>query len=124
MARRRYWRRVPLPPPAGGRSQSAWRNAAPGRILQLPADHASHPEYRIEWWYYTGNLAATDGRRFGYQLTFFRVGVDPAPANPSRWAVRDLFMAHFAVTDVAGRRHRAVGEAQPPGGGLGGRAHR
>ena len=47
------------------------RRAAP---LVLPADHASHPDYRIEWWYYTGNLDATDGRRFGYQLTFFRVG--------------------------------------------------
>ena len=31
-----------------------------------------------------------DGRRFGYQVTFFRVGVDHTPANPSRWAVRDL----------------------------------
>ena len=41
------------------------------------------------------------GRRFGYQLTFFRVGVDPSPANPSRWAVRDLYMAHFAITDRA-----------------------
>jgi predicted secreted hydrolase len=47
------------------------------------ADHASHPDYKIEWWYYTGNLDATDGRRFGYQLTFFRIGIDPAPANPS-----------------------------------------
>ncbi|HCE03229.1 MAG TPA: carotenoid 1,2-hydratase, partial [Acidobacteria bacterium] len=51
-----------------------------------------------EWWYYTGNLATADGRRFGYQVTFFRIGVDPAPANPSRWAVRDLHMAHLAVT--------------------------
>ena len=79
----------------------AWRNAAPGRAIRLPADHVSHPEYRLEWWYYTGNLDAADGRRFGYQLTFFRVGVDPAPANPSRWAVRDLYMAHLAVTDVS-----------------------
>ena len=89
-------------PPLPAAHRSAWRNAAPGRNPPLPADHASHPDYRIEWWYYTGNLDATDGRRFGYQLTFFRVGVDPAPVNPSRWAVRDLFMAHFAVTDVAG----------------------
>ena len=83
-----------------------WQNAAPGRAISLPADHASHPDYKIEWWYYTGNLDAADGRRFGYQLTFFRIGVDPAPVNPSRWAVRDLFMAHFAVTDVEGRRYQ------------------
>jgi predicted secreted hydrolase len=83
-----------------------WKDASPGREIVLPADHASHPEYRIEWWYYTGNLNAADGRRFGYQLTFFRVGVDPAPTNPSRWAVRDLYLAHLAVTDVSGRRYR------------------
>jgi predicted secreted hydrolase len=47
-----------------------------------------------------------DGGRYGYQLTFFRVGVDPKPVNPSRWAVRDLFMAHFAVTDLSGKRYR------------------
>src|SRR5204862_602310 len=74
-----------------------WQQALPGFAFEFPRDHASHPEYRLEWWYYTGNVAARDGRRFGYQLTFFRVGVDPAPANPSRWAVRDLFMTHLAV---------------------------
>ena len=84
----------------------AWKSAAPGRPIVLPGDHASHPDYKLEWWYYTGNLDAADGQRFGYQLTFFRVGVDPAPTNPSRWAVRDLFMTHLAVTDVNGGRHQ------------------
>jgi predicted secreted hydrolase len=82
-----------------------WKQAGRGYDVELPRDHASHPEYRIEWWYYTGNLDARDGRRFGYQLTFFRIGVDYAPENPSRWAVRDLFMTHLAVTDVAGGRY-------------------
>lgn len=81
-----------------------WRHTAPGYEFQFTRDHASHPEYKIEWWYYTGNLSAADGRHFGYQLTFFRVGIDEHPVNPSRWAVRDLFMAHFAVTDVNGGR--------------------
>ncbi len=82
-----------------------WRQAEIGYTLQFPRDHGSHPDYRIEWWYYTGNLLSDDGRRFGYQVTFFRVGVDPAPDNPSRWAVRDLFMAHLALTDIgAGRQ--------------------
>jgi predicted secreted hydrolase len=89
-------------------------------VLRLPADHASHPEYRLEWWYYTGNLEAEDGRRFGYQLTFFRVGVDPAPANPSRWAVRDLFMAHVAVTDISRKRHRAAEKLSRPAPGWAG----
>jgi predicted secreted hydrolase len=90
--------------PGGGGPPAGWKHAAPGRPIVLPVDHGSHGDYKLEWWYYTGNLEAADGRRFGYQLTFFRIGVDPAPANPSRWAVRDLFMAHLALTDVAGRR--------------------
>jgi predicted secreted hydrolase len=77
-----------------------WKRAMPGYLFSFPADHASHPPYKIEWWYYTGNLAASDGRRFGYQLTFFRVGVVFEPATPSRWAIRDLYMAHVAATDI------------------------
>src|SRR5687768_12726744 len=61
---------------------SGWREAAAGYRIELPRDHASHPEFKIEWWYYTGNVYTTAGRRFGYQVTFFRVGIDPAPANP------------------------------------------
>jgi len=77
-----------------------WRQAQSGYRLQLPRDHATHPEYRIEWWYYTGNLADGNSRRFGFQLTCFRVGVRNRPENPSRWAVRDLFMAHLALSDL------------------------
>ncbi len=87
-------------------AQSAWQYADAGYAFSFPRDHASHPEYRIEWWYYTGNLDAADGRRFGYQLTFFRVGIDRQPANPSKWAVRDLFMTHLAVTDVRQQQFR------------------
>ena len=86
-------------------TSDGWRLAEPGYTLQFPRDHGSHPEYRIEWWYYTGNLDAANGRRFGYQVTFFRIGVDLAPTNPSRWAVRDLHMAHLAVTDVSAEQH-------------------
>jgi len=78
----------------------AWRDATEGFHFDFPRDHASHPDYRIEWWYYTGNVETTGGRRFGYQLTFFRTGVVREPDNPSRWALRDLFLAHFAVSDI------------------------
>ena len=54
----------------------AWREAAAGYQFAFPRDHASHPEFKLEWWYYTGNLETSAGRRFGYQVTFFRVGVD------------------------------------------------
>ena len=78
-----------------------WKQAAPGYQFSFPRDHGSHPDYRIEWWYYTGNLSSRDGQHFGYQLTFFRFGIDPRPSNPSKWAVRDLHMAHFAITDIS-----------------------
>ena len=96
-------------PGARAVDRGAWKAAEPGYALAFPRDHGAHPSHRIEWWYYTGNLrAVADGRRFGYQLTFFRVGVDRQPANPSRWAVRDLYMAHFAVTDIAARAHHVA----------------
>lgn len=93
---------------AGAGWAQTWRQAQSGYRLQFPRDHASHPEYRIEWWYYTGNLADGNSRRFGFQLTFFRAGVRNRPENPSRWAVRDLFMAHLALSDLeTGRFHFA-----------------
>jgi len=90
--------------PSASAQSDGWRKAVAGYQFQFPRDHANHPDYKLEWWYYTGNVSASDGRAFGYQLTFFRVGVQQAPINPSRWAVRDLFLTHFAVTDIAGGR--------------------
>ena len=55
--------------------QADWRLALPGWNYQFPKDHENHPEFKTEWWYFTGNLSSADGRRFGYQLTFFRQGV-------------------------------------------------
>ena len=81
-------------------NSEGWREAGPDYRYKFPRDHASHTEYGIEWWYYTGNLSTEGGRRFGYQLTFFRVGVVPEQMNPSRWAVRDLYMAHLAISDI------------------------
>ena len=69
------------------------------------ADHGAHEDYRIEWWYYTGNLESENGRRFGYQLTFFRTGLHKQPTNPSKWAVRDLYTAHFAISDIGNQQH-------------------
>ena len=102
--------------------QASWKEAAAGYPFAFPRDHASHPDYKIEWWYYTGNITATDGRRFGYQVTFFRVGIDPVPANPSKWAIRDLFMTHLAISDPAGRRYRFAEKLTRGGPGLAGAA--
>ena len=79
------------------------------RAFSFPADHGPHPEYRQEWWYTTGNLEAADGERFGFELTFFRYALAPpgtAAAGPSAWRTDTLYMAHFALTDVAQQRFR------------------
>jgi len=82
--------------------------ADPAHRWSFPADFRAHPGYRNEWWYFTGTLAAEDdpGRRLGFQLTFFRVGLAPsAPALPSAWATADAVMVHAAVTDVSRGTH-------------------
>jgi len=90
----------------GALAEEAFRQALPGYRFAFPRDHASHPDFKTEWWYYSGHLQTEDGQQFGYQLTFFRVGVDPALRGDSRsrWAVRDLHLAHFAISDLTHRR--------------------
>lgn len=83
------------------------------RPLSFPDDHGPHPAFRTEWWYYTGNLATATGRHFGFQLTFFRSALAPPPEGggdrrDSAWATRQLFLAHFAVTDTGGGRFHAA----------------
>jgi predicted secreted hydrolase len=75
------------------------------RELSFPADHGLHPDFRTEWWYFTGNLATAEGRRFGFQLTFFRSALAPRmEARSSAWATRQAWLAHFTVSDAAGGR--------------------
>jgi predicted secreted hydrolase len=98
-----------------------WAAATGTREWSFPRDHGSHPEYRTEWWYFTGILAATDGRRFGYQLTFFRQGIVPEAADPANpWSVRDLYLAHFTLTDVGAGTFRYAERVSRAGPGLAG----
>ena len=88
-------------------SGSDFRPAEPGYDFEFPRDHGSHDDYRTEWWYYTGHLTSARGRRFGFELTFFRVGVIPPDVpSQSKWDLRNLALAHFAITDVDGKRFR------------------
>jgi len=81
------------------------------REIDFPRDEGPHDTYQTEWWYYTGNLAAADGRRFGFQLTFFRRAVAPAEAirdRESDWATGQIYLAHFTITDLrSGSFHSA-----------------
>jgi predicted secreted hydrolase len=89
----------------GGVPQQGFARALKPRPFRFPEDHGPHSAYKTEWWYFTGNLATRDGRRFGYQLTFFRMALAPqAPKRQSHWAADQVYMAHFALTDVEGKR--------------------
>lgn len=79
-----------------------WRVALPGWEYRFPRDHGNHPDFKTEWWYFTGNLTASDGREFGYQLTFFRQGVLADDLiTLSRFVTRDIKFAHFALSDLS-----------------------
>jgi predicted secreted hydrolase len=94
----------------GGEAADGFARATTPREFTFPADHGSHPEYRTEWWYFTGNLATETGRHFGFELTFFRYALAPPPgrrAGVSSWRSEQLWMAHFALTDSANGRFTA-----------------
>jgi predicted secreted hydrolase len=104
----------------GGSTEGFARVMAP-HSFSFPRDHGPHGEYRTEWWYYTGNLETAAGRHFGFQLTFFRIGLTPTmPARASAWASREAYMAHFALTDTAGTRFSASGRLSRAALGLAG----
>jgi predicted secreted hydrolase len=94
--------------------------ALPPYRFRFPRDHAAHPEYRTEWWYYTGHLRS-GRRRFGYELTFFQVGIDPRrKASRSAWALHTLYFAHLALTDETGQRFRFAESLSRPALGMAG----
>ena len=100
-----------------------WRQAIGPWKWVFPRDHGSHPEFRTEWWYFTGNLADPSRKRFGYQLTFFRQGVLFKAKDPSDpWTIRDVYLAHFTLTDVSADQFWYADRASRRGPGLAGAA--
>jgi len=80
-----------------GQSAQGYAAVTPGRKFSFPTDHGPHPEYRIEWWYVTANLADKDGTAYGAQWTLFRQAMTPGGAQEG-WASQQIWMAHAAVT--------------------------
>jgi predicted secreted hydrolase len=101
-----------------------YRTALPGYRYEFPRDHFNHPDFQTEWWYYTGNLRSADGHRFGFELTFFRQAVDRDPAKTAAWDVRDLYLAHLALSDLDGRRFYHAKRTSRAGPGLAGVSER
>ncbi|MGH9680318.1 MAG: lipocalin-like domain-containing protein, partial [Candidatus Acidiferrales bacterium] len=97
-----------------------YRAALPGYRYEFPRDHFSHPEYRTEWWYYTGNLTASDGHHFGFELTFFRRGISRDASKTSRWDVRDIYLAHLALSDLDGEEYYKAERVNRAGPGIAG----
>jgi predicted secreted hydrolase len=93
-------------PSGGNPSSPPFQSATAGYRYEFPRDHGSHSSYRTEWWYYTGHLRSKSGRSFGFELTFFRRGVPPEDIKtlPSKWSLHHIYLAHFAVTDITGKR--------------------
>jgi predicted secreted hydrolase len=91
----------------GTGGMEGYARASTPREFHFPEDHGPHPEFRTEWWYWTGNLETADGRAFGYQLTLFRIALAPREAaRASEWGSRQVYMGHFALSDIgAGRFH-------------------
>ena len=89
-------------------AEEGWRTAQPGWKYEFPRDHGPHREFKTEWWYATGNLADAGGHDFGFQLTFFRQGINAGskPAGSSRFRVAELPFTHFALSDVSGKTFR------------------
>lgn len=94
----------------GSEDALGFARALSPRRLTFPADHGPHPSYRNEWWYLTGQLSTPKGRRFGYQLTLFRIGLRPpaagTPERSSRWATQEVYMGHAALSDIEGPETR------------------
>jgi predicted secreted hydrolase len=93
------------------------------RPFEFPRDHGPHPTFRHEWWYLTGHLDTPAGVPFGFELTFFRFALTPPPAAQSAasmqpataaepqsaWRARQIYMAHFAISDLE-RKNFVVSE--------------
>ena len=97
-----------------------YKTALPGYRYEFPRDYFNHPDYATEWWYYTGNLEDSHGRRFGFELTFFRQGVDRQHQQTTPWVVRDVFLAHLAISDLNGAHFYHEERVNRTGPGLAG----
>lgn len=103
----------------GGDARPGFARADAPRRFAFPADHGPHPGFRSEWWYLTGNAEDAAGRRHGFQVTFFRIGLAPGEAQRrSAWATHEVWMAHLALTDAAAGAYRHA-ERFARGGALG-----
>lgn len=121
-----YATRPPAPaarPPitnASSEDTSGFARALVPIEFQFPKDHGPHEDFQTEWWYYTGNLQAENGERFGYQFTIFRRGLSPGQPGETGLLTNQVYFSHFAITDVAAQTHRGIERFSRGAAGLAG----
>lgn len=104
-----------------GKDMAGYAKVSGPRPMHFPQDHGAHPDYRIEWWYFTGNLATAQGRPFGFELTFFRFAMAPSsPPRASDWATRQMWVANFAISDIKPKRFHVFKRSERGALGLAG----
>jgi len=97
--------RIDLSKAMGEISDDDFTKAVEPRKFVFPEDHGPHPDFRTEWWYFTGNLASEDNKKFGYQFTIFRTALTKEKdERSSKWSSNQIYMAHFAVTDISNNK--------------------
>lgn len=101
-------------------AQEPYQIAVPGYRYEFPRDYFNHPEYQTEWWYYTGNVTASNGHHFGFELTFFREGVSREPGKQGTWDIHDWYLAHLALSDLDGKVFYHTERANRAGPGIAG----
>jgi predicted secreted hydrolase len=108
--------------PALEREAVPWERVTEPLALRRPRDYGSHPAYQTEWWYATGDLLDGSGKRFGYQLTIFRRGLDASPPRPGESLLRprQVFAANLAIVDVAAARLTRADRVRRGAAGLAG----
>ena len=85
-------------------SSSEFAPVVRGYTPVFPGDHAAHPEFRLEWWYFTANLRDGEGRAWGLQWTLFRQALD-ADGDPDGWSSNQMWMGHAAISTPDGHFH-------------------
>ena len=65
--------------------------------LLFPFDHGPHLDVLNEWWYFTGEVRAVEGKRLGFEFTIFKRWVE---------SINDFVcLGHLAVSDPEVSEH-------------------
>ncbi len=101
-------------------ASDGWSRIVAPLTVHWPRDHGAHFDTRTEWWYVTGEFATEDGARFGFQVTVFRQGLDPAQPEPGAAPLRarHALAAHVALADLGAGTFAHVERLRRIGAGL------